>query len=171
MNVLIIVDMLNDFMAPGGALYLGDSAREIIPFVAEKIKLHRSAGDKILYVCDSHKSDDREFKMFAPHCVKDTKGAQIINELKSKEDDIIVRKTRYSAFYGTELGAILKKLNPVKVYVAGVCTSVCVMDTTGDLRNRDYDVKVYKNGTFDFDKEAHLFALKRMEKIYGAKVE
>lgn len=170
MNVLLIVDMLKDFMEPGGALYLGDEARGIIPLIANKVKEHRTRGDKILYLCDSHRPDDREFKIFTPHCVKETKGAEIISELKPKEEDIIVRKTRYSAFYGTELGAILKKINPNTIYVSGVCASICVMDTVGDLRNRDYDVVIYKDGVADFDKEMHLFALRRMEKVYAAKI-
>ena len=36
-TALIVADMLNDFLDPGGSLYVGAQAREIIPFVAQKI--------------------------------------------------------------------------------------------------------------------------------------
>ena len=44
------------------------------------------------------------------------------------------------------------------------------MDTVAELRNREYPVIVYRQGVADFDPEAHEFALKRMEKVYGAKI-
>jgi nicotinamidase-related amidase len=108
--------------------------------------------------------------MFPKHCVKGTRGAEIIDELSVKENDIIISKTRYSGFYDTNLDKVLKDKKIEEVEVVGVCTSICVMDTVGDLRNRDYPVIVRKDGVADFDEEAHLFSLKRMEKIYGAKV-
>ncbi len=170
MDVLLVVDMLRDFMTKEGALYCGDDAGGIIPFIRKKIDDCRKSGCRVVYVCDSHRPDDKEFRMFAPHCVKGTRGAEIIDELKPEADDIIIEKTRFSAFYGTGLDETLKELAPETVFVAGVCTSICVMDTVGDLRNRDYRVVVYKDGVADFDPQAHEFALKRMADVYGAEV-
>jgi nicotinamidase-related amidase len=108
--------------------------------------------------------------MFPRHCVTGTPGAQVIPELKPGPGDTIVRKTRFSAFYGTRLEEILKRNRVKRADVVGVCTSICVMDTVGDLRNRDYQVTVYKKGVADFDQKSHRFALQRMEKTYGAEV-
>jgi nicotinamidase-related amidase len=44
------------------------------------------------------------------------------------------------------------------------------MDTVGGLTDRDYNVTVPRAGVADFDREFHEFALKRMDKIYGAKI-
>ena len=41
---LIVVDMLNDFIDEKGALYCGQSARDIIPFVRLRLEAHRLAG-------------------------------------------------------------------------------------------------------------------------------
>ena len=41
---LIVTDMLNDFLDPQGSLYVGPQAREIIPFVAQKIAAFRAPG-------------------------------------------------------------------------------------------------------------------------------
>jgi nicotinamidase/pyrazinamidase len=170
MKVLFIIDMIKDFINPDGALYCGDTSREIIPFVQRKIAEFRRNNDLVVFICDSHEEDDPEFKIFPKHSVAGTKGAEIIDELPVKKKDIIVKKKRFSAFYGTSLDIILKENNVSEVAVVGVCTSICVMDTVGDLRNRDYKVIVYKKGVADFDQNAHRFALERMSNIYGAKV-
>jgi nicotinamidase/pyrazinamidase len=170
MKVLFIIDMIKDFINPDGALYCGDTSREIIPFVQRKIAEFRRNNDLVVFICDSHEEDDPEFKIFPKHSVAGTKGAEIIDELPVKKKDIIVKKKRFSAFYGTSLDDILQENNISEVAVLGVCTSICVMDTVGDLRNRDYKVIVYKKGVADFDQNAHRFALERMSNIYGAKV-
>ena len=40
-NVLIIVDMLNDFIDPAGVLYCGPTADEIVPFIQERLNAYR----------------------------------------------------------------------------------------------------------------------------------
>jgi len=170
MKALLVVDMVKDFIEKGGALYCGDRSRRIIPFVKQKIEEFHRSGDLVIFIKDSHREDDAEFKMFPPHCVKGTRGAEIIDELPVAPGDILVEKNRYSAFYGTNLDNILKDRVVTEAHIVGVCTSICVMDTVGDLRNRDYPVVVYKDGVADFDAEAHRFSLRRMEKIYGAGV-
>ena len=82
----------------------------------------------------------------------------------------MIKKKRYSGFYETELDAVLKGNLIDKVVVMGVCTSICLMDTVGGLRDRDYRVKVNRSGVADFDLQFHDFFLKRMEKAYGARI-
>lgn len=170
MKALFVIDMLKDFLNKNGALYCGDASRRILPFVKGKIEEFHSKGDMVIFLCDSHKEDDLEFRMFPKHCVDGTEGAQIIDELPVGKKDVIIKKTRYSAFYNTNLDNVLKDKPISEVHVVGVCTSICVMDTVGDLRNRDYKVLVYKNGVADFDERAHQFSLERMEKTYGAEI-
>jgi nicotinamidase/pyrazinamidase len=170
MKALFVVDMLKDFLNKDGALYCGDSSRKIIPFVKEKIEEFHENEDLVVFICDSHDEDDLEFEMFPKHCVTNTEGAEIIDELPVGKDDIIIKKKRYSAFYGTDLDRVLKDYKVSEVHVLGVCTSICVMDTVGDLRNRDIAVIVWEKGVADFDKQAHDFSLRRMEKTYGAKI-
>lgn len=171
MNALLVIDMLNDFMTEDGSLYCGDDAKKIIPFIEQKMKECRGSGCKVIYICDAHEPDDKEFALFKKHCVGGTRGARVIDELKPDGQDVIINKTRFSAFYGTELEQVLKELKPETVYVTGVCTSICVMDTVGGLRDRDYKVVVYKDGVADFDAGAHEFSLKRMADIYGAEIK
>jgi len=170
MEAILVIDMLNDFVEKGGALDCGDRAREIVPFVLGKIEEFHREKQLVIFVCDSHRPVDTEFQLFPRHSVKGTHGAQIIAALPVEKEDIIVEKTRYSAFFSTDLEKTLRKHRVGLVHIVGVCTSICVMDTVGDLRDRDYPVTVYRDGVADFDQEAHRFSLGRMEKIYGAKV-
>ena len=169
-NALIVVDMINDFVDEKGALYCGEPARAIIPFIRDRIGSCRKSGSLVIYLQDSHAEDDREFEKFPRHSVVGTWGHQIIPELAPRQGDIVIQKRRYSGFFETELGDLLKKHNIHAVEVVGVCTNICVMDTVGDLANRDYDITVPAAGVADFDPEFHEFALKRMDKIYGAKI-
>lgn len=167
---LIVADMLRDFMEPQGTLYLGDEARKIIPFVAQKIAETRAAGGVVIYVCDAHVPDDPEFKLFAPHAVKGSRGAEIIPELQVLPGDYRVEKTKYSCFQKTEMDSLLQREQVQQVEIVGVCTSICVMETVKELFDRNIPRLVYREGVADFDPEGHAFALKHMERVLGATV-
>ena len=169
-KALIVIDMLNDFLEEKGALYCGGKARKIIPFVRKRIDQMRKEKGIVIFLADTHEKDDREFKLFPRHCVGKSWGAKVIKELELSAKDYLLPKTRYSGFYKTSLEKVLKKEDVKEVEVTGVCTSIYVMDTVGDLRNRDYRVRVLKKGVADFDPLAQRFALKRMKNIYGAEV-
>jgi nicotinamidase/pyrazinamidase len=169
-RALIVVDMLNDFVDAKGALYCGPSARDIIPFINNRIADYRKTGDAVIYIQDSHSEDDKEFERFPRHSVSGTWGHRIVPELAPRQGDVVIQKRRYSGFFETELGAWLTKKQIQDVEVVGVCTNICVMDTVGGLANRDYDITVPRAGVADFDAEFHEFALKRMNKIYGARI-
>lgn len=167
---LIVADMLNDFLDPEGALYVGSAGRQIIPFVARKIEEIRRQGGVVIFVCDAHAPDDREFNFFAPHAVKGSWGSRVIPELPVQPGDRLVEKARYSAFAGTNLDEVLKREQVERVEVVGVCTSICVMETVKELFDREIPTLVHREGVADFDPEAHAFALKHIERIFGAKV-
>ncbi len=167
---LVVADMFQHFIDPQGALYVGPQGREIIPFIARKTEEIRAQGGVVVYVCDAHALDDREFKYFAPHAVKGTWGAALIPELTLKPGDYRVEKTRYSCFYNTDLEEILKKEQVEAIEVVGVCTSICVMETVKEAFDRDLPALVYREGVADFDPEAHAFALKHMARVLGAQV-
>ena len=170
MKALIVIDMLKDFIQEGGALETGSAGRDIIPFVKEKIQEFRESGYPIIYVCDNHEIDDKEFQMFPPHCVKDTEGSKIIPELEVLERDKIIKKRRYSAFYGTDLDLFLRDNQVEEIYLVGVCTNICVLYTAADARNISYKVNIYKDGVASFDEEAHKFALKELENTLGCTI-
>ena len=180
-KLLIVVDMINDFCDEKGVLSHTLTkpkklyAKSIIPNVKVMVDTFRQKKDPIIWLCDSHAKNDLEFNRFPPHAIKDTWGAEIIDQLdseavKNSHYELVINKTRYSGFHNTELAFRLGFLNPATVHVVGVCTSICVMDTVGGLANRDYDITVPRDCVADFDSDAHIAALRRMEQLYGAKI-
>lgn len=169
-KALIVIDMLRDFLEEGGALYCGPRARQIIPYVAETIERMRREGVQVIFLTDWHDPNDAEFEVFGRHSVRGTRGAEMIEEIRVAPGDRVVRKTRYSGLFGTELEEVLRGLGVSDVYVSGVCTAICVMHTVGDLLDRGWRVHVLERGVADFDQEQHEFALKHM-RIIGASVE
>jgi nicotinamidase/pyrazinamidase len=167
---LIVVDMLKDFMEEKGALFCGNECRKIIPFVVDTLRDMRNEGANIIFLGDCHEKDDKEFSLFPPHCIINTEGAKLIDELEVMPGEYFIKKTRYSGFYGTDLDEVLTSERVDHAYLVGVCTSICVMETAAGLRNRDYPTFVFRRGVADFDQEAHNFALNRMEKVLGATV-
>jgi nicotinamidase/pyrazinamidase len=168
-NAVLVIDMLRCFMEPGHDLYVGDQARGIIPNVQILLEKELDAGSKIFFVCDNHDPDDLEFKMFPPHCIAGTEEAKVIPELAGYPGEVIPKK-RYSAFFNTPLEDRLKELKPEKIIVCGVLTNICVLHTTADARNRDYDVEVPVDCVASPDAAAHRFALEHMDKVLGAKL-
>ena len=76
------VDVQNDFMLPGGKLYVPE-AEKIIPNLKRLVDGCRQ--DLVLLVssADAHNSDDPEFKAWPPHCLKGSPGAEIVAEARA----------------------------------------------------------------------------------------
>jgi len=98
-----------------------------------------------------------------------TPEAAVIPELAGYPGEVIPKK-RYSAFYNTPLEARLKNLRPKKLVICGVLTNICVLHTTADARNRDYEVEIPVNCVASPDEAAYRSALEHMEKVLGAKL-
>jgi len=169
-RVLLVIDMLNDFLNPAGALYCGEQARKIIPVIRSLIDRFAAAGEPVFFLRDAHAQNDKEFELFPPHAIKGGWGSEIIAELAPALSSSIVDKTRFSGLFGNNLTDMLADIKADEVWVTGVLTSICVMDTTGDLRNRDYAVVIPVDAVADIDPVWHEFALERMKKIYGARL-
>ena len=173
-KVLIVVNMLNDYINHDGALSCGRQAMDIVPFVVEKIRGFVGEGLPVIFIMDAHDPEDHEFKRFPVHCVYGTQGARLIKEIEHEVEEysfvIKVLKSRYSGFFRTNLNTIIRDLDPGLIEVVGVCTNICVLYTVEELSNRNYRVMVHRDGVASFDREAHRWALKQMETVLGAEV-
>lgn len=168
-DAVIVIDMVRGFCEEGYNLYLGEPVREMIPRTQAFLRKERERGSHILFLCDTHDPDDKEFEVFPVHCVRGTEEPEVIPELREFADEIIPKR-RYSCFFDTNLGERLRELDPDKVIIIGVCTDICVQYTAADARNRDYSVEVPADLVMSFDEEGHRSALKQFESILGAKV-
>jgi len=170
-KALLVIDMLNDFVREGSPLEVPDT-RKVIPAIKREIESARREGRHIIYICDSHEPDDIEFKRFKwpVHAVKGTIGAQIIDELKPSNSDIIIEKTTYSGFYRTKLDSTLKALGIRALRLTGCVTHICVLFTASDAVLRGYDVEVVEDGVAGIAPEDHDAALRIMRNVLNVRV-
>ncbi len=169
-RALLVVDMIEDFVHEGGALYCGTSMAKIVPVIQQELARARGAGQPVIYITDNHLRDDAEFQIFPPHAIAGTKGAQIVPELAPAKGDVVIPKRRYSGFFGTDLDITLRERGVDTVRLVGDCTNICVLYTAADARNLGYAVEVVREAVTSFDEEAHRDALRELERTLGAKI-
>jgi nicotinamidase-related amidase len=169
-RALVVIDMIEDFAHEGGALYCGPTMGQIIPVIQKEVTRARSAGEAVIYLTDNHVPDDAEFKIFPPHAIAGSRGAEIIPELAPEDEDDVIPKRRYSGFFGTDLDITLRERQVDTVRLVGDCTNICVLYTAADARNLGYAVEVVREAVTSFDQEAHHDALRELEKTLGAKI-
>ena len=106
--------------------------RALIPVSYTHLDVYKrqEQGYPVIFICDHHEADDKEFDMFPAHCVAGSPGSQIIPELEVKPGDKIIKKRRYSAFFGTELDLYLREKGVEEIYLVGVCTNICAVSYT-----------------------------------------
>jgi len=172
-TALIIVDMQNDFAHPDGKLFV-PSARNIIPKIKELLDRARAAGVKVIYTQDWHMKDDPEFKIWGEHAVANTWGAEIVEELKPLESDILIKKLRYDAFFGTPLDHILRIYGIRNLIITGTVANICVLHTAGSAALLGYKVIVPIDAIAalnDFDYHASLRQISFLYRGILTKVE
>ncbi len=171
MRALLVIDMVRDFVEEDGSLVVPE-AKNLIGPINKAIDDFRKKNEPVIFVCDSHDEDDREFKGWPRHAVTGSRGAEVVDALDKRMDDPVVRKKRYSAFYDTELERVLKKKGIDTLVLTGVLTDICVMHTAVDAAMRNYNVVVLKDCTGSVSRERHEWALQHMrDVVIEAKIE
>jgi len=107
-----------------------------------------------------------------------TKGWEIIEEVKHRKEDIIIRKDRFSAFFNTNLENVLKDLKVDTLILCEILTNNCVRATAEDAYYRNYKLILVSDccGATSYVKEytheeVHRFTLEELkERTYKTKV-
>lgn len=141
---IIVVDMINEFCKPGGAMVL-PGYEKLVPYQLAVIEAAREVGAPVFWVHDVHRANmrrDREWVKRTPHCVEGSWGTEIIEDLGARADEIHIIKRRYSAFFQTDLDMTLKDMQINQIVVFGVVTNICVRSTVHDAFFNGYEVVV-----------------------------
>lgn len=123
-KVLVVVDMQVDFV--NGSLGTKE-AETIVPFVIEKIKQEREAGSSIVFTMDTHETtylqSQEGKKLPVEHCIRETSGWQIIEELKTYASDAkIIEKPTFGS---VKLPKLVEDASVIELI--GLCTDICVI--------------------------------------------
>ena len=98
------------------------------------------------------------------HCLEDNPKTAIATEqMDFRPDDYLIRKRRYSAFFGTDFEILLKGLKIDTLLLVGGLTDVCVHYTFVDGHQNDYFCRVIEDCVAGSSLDAHDASLKAME--------
>jgi ureidoacrylate peracid hydrolase len=174
-TAVIVIDMQNDFGSLGGMFDLAgidiSTIQNIVAPIASVLDAARAAGLPVIYTRQEHNADLSDAgNDDAPHRIKhrrmqvgltvkapdgsesrvlvrDTWNTAIIDELAPKDGDAVVSKHRYSAFFETQLDALLRTKRIETLVFVGATTSICVESTVRDATFRDYRCIVLRDCT------------------------
>ena len=158
-TAMIVVDMQNDFVAPGAAMET-PAARAVVPRLTEALKICRGAGIKIIFTAHVHRRDGSDMGLFddmhAPIAkraalVDGTPGVEIYPEVAPAPGEHVIKKHRYSGFYGTDLDMILREWGVDTVIISGTTTENCCHATARDAMFRNYRVAFLSDATATYD--------------------
>lgn len=154
-DALIIADIQLDFL-PGGALPVSDGD-QTIPVLNEYAKIFKKANAEIIASRDWHPTNHISFKeqggLWPPHCVQDTEGAKFDPRMKLPEGTTVISKATdstkeaYSVFDGTGLAEKLKNQGVTRIFVGGLTTDYCVVNTILDARKLGLEAVVLLDAT------------------------
>jgi nicotinamidase-related amidase len=90
-RALVVIDMIEDFVREGGALYCGPSMAKIVPVIQRELGRARAAGEPVVYLKDDPLPDDADFQQFPPHAISGTAGARIVPEVAPRDGETVIR--------------------------------------------------------------------------------
>jgi len=139
-DALLIVDVQNDFL-PGGSLAVPEGDR-VVPVLNRYIRDFTAAGLPVYATRDWHPEGHCSFAAqggpWPPHCRAGTRGAAFAPGLKLPEGAVViskadtVEKDAYSGFQGTDLAERLQAAGVRRLFVGGLATDYCVLNTVRD---------------------------------------
>jgi ureidoacrylate peracid hydrolase len=177
-TALIVVDMQNIWVHPRGARYLPMS-EDIVPKIQELLRFCRLRQVPVIYLHTTKRKDLADAGIFADikpqtHDADDdwsnfegSPGAELYEPVKPAESDIVVKKFRYSGFYGTQLENLLRALRRDTIAIAGVATNVCCDSTARDGAMRDFKVLFLSDCNASFSQQEQEATLNNFDKHFG----
>jgi nicotinamidase/pyrazinamidase len=153
---ILVIDMVKDYFDPRRNLKITPYARAIIDPIKDITRTFRTNGWPVIFATDSFKEDDFIFSArMKPESLAGTEGAQVIDELERKPEDLWLPKPRFSAFFHTGLTKHLRERNVTLCAVAGITTPVCVLTTALDAICYDFRSVIVSDCSAAASKEIH----------------
>jgi nicotinamidase-related amidase len=94
-------------------------------------------------------------------------GNEIPDMIAPREGEVVIKKTKPSAFYGTPLTSYLVGLGVDTVVVTGTTTSGCIRASVIDAFSDNFRVLIVEEGVFDRGQVSHKINLFDMQSKYA----
>jgi nicotinamidase-related amidase len=171
---LIVIDMVQDYFNPAlwPNSHLPEMRQRLVKATNELAALFHTKNLPIIWFRQEFAPDLSDAFLHVkrsgkPYAIQGTAGCQLLPELQVAPDDRILVKKRYSAFFQTELDAVLGHLQPHTLVLAGITTAWCVRSTAVDAYQRDYRVLLAQEAMAGFTERDHLESLNAMNGLVG----
>jgi isochorismate hydrolase len=141
-SALFVIDMQQFFCTPASHAYFKDSTK-IIPNIHQLITVYRQQSLPVIftrYALLRTESPGAMGRWWNDVLYDDNDFSNVIAQLQPLPDELVIRKTQYSAFFKTDLDQTLKKLKVTNILITGVLTHLCCETTARDAFMRNYDV-------------------------------
>lgn len=151
--VLLAIDLQKDFQRLFTLLKPRDRFEHSI---GELTSFFRQKGLPIIHLLTIHKEDR---STWMPHMVRDgfricmegTEGARELDSVRRGADETVIHKTRWSAFYNTDLERVLREGGYDTLILSGFLTHACIRVTALDAYQRDYGVIIARDCVDTYD--------------------
>lgn len=171
-TAVVVVDMQNDNVLPEGAFASFGAAehaaqQDVIGHVRAVLDAARAAGAPVVHnriISYPQRpvggSNAPIFTRIGPDSLRQGSwGAEIVDGLGVRDDEIVLDRIRMSAFHGTSLDTILRNLDITDVVVVGVWTNMAVEHTVRDAADYGYRATIVSDATSSTSAEWHEAAL------------
>ncbi|HJM54279.1 MAG TPA: nicotinamidase [Dehalococcoidia bacterium] len=146
-DALVIVDVQNDFCPDGSlAVSTGDGVARTMTRVAAAFN---EQGARVYATQDWHPAGHSSFEAqggpWPPHCVQGSRGAELHPDLDLPDGCVNIKKggdpevDAYSGFIDSDLEEQLKTAGVTRVFVGGLATDYCVLNTVLDARRIGFE--------------------------------
>jgi nicotinamidase-related amidase len=165
--VLIVVDIQGGGQA--GAFPPGMPGREERNAKAvDLVAAFREKNVPVVFIQEVHKPSlidiGRELDgNEGPHCIEGDPRTELHPGLEPRPEEYLIRKRRYSAFFGTELDIVLRGYKAETVILIGGMTDVCVHYTALDAHQYDYRFRTISDLVVGSGQELHDAAMRAMK--------
>lgn len=179
-SALLVIDMQNDYLHTQGLLQrLGQKVVDGDAVAASVGKLSdaaRSWGIPVIYTLMTTLADRPQPKAWVDRrgtsglldlCMDGGWGQQIIEPLKPRSEDIVIKKQRFSAFIGTDLALVLQSLGVTHLVCAGVASNGCVDCTVRDGYQYGFSVTVAADAVGAYDLTLHSATIMNWSRRYA----
>ena len=163
MKVLVIIDMQKDLCS--GTL-ANPAAAALIPAIKERILDARKNNEMVIFTQDTHMEDYMSTlegeKLPVEHCIYQTEGWEIVDELKDEAALCILKPTFMGFDLISRIETVAAAMNEsVEIEVCGVCTDICIISNLLMLRGAfpNSIIKINQNLCAGTSKEKHEMAL------------
>ncbi len=153
----------------------GEIAWQAIPRIAALLDVARNHGVPVLYSTQGYRPDatgvgswgQKNSRATSPSEESLRFGAEIVKEIAPRPDEIVIRKDKPSAFFGTALVSHLVARGVDTVVIAGTTTSGCVRASAVDAFSYNYRVVVVEDCVFDRSETPHRANLFDLQSKYA----